>query len=148
MLLFYCSRCIIILSLKNGWVIMRRKTIDTIPVLPDAMKTYYLLFQKAVSFRQDWSKEPTLSCLRHSGNSTSILYSRSRSGFIIIMLPLGAAGSSRHAQSCGRLKWTPRCPACFYAGSDHADHWPCLLQHKSFLVRSKPVGPPAVSGRN
>ena len=27
-----CGSCIINLSLKNGWVIMRRKTIDTIPV--------------------------------------------------------------------------------------------------------------------
>ena len=69
-------------------------------------KTYYLLFQKAAPFRQDWSKEPALSCLRHRGNSTRILHHRS--GFIIIMLPPGAVGSSRRSQPCGGLKWTTR----------------------------------------
>ncbi|WP_347005135.1 hypothetical protein [Enterocloster clostridioformis] len=43
------SRCIIILSLKNGWVIMRRKTIDTIPVLSDAMKNILSAFSKSRS---------------------------------------------------------------------------------------------------
>ena len=126
-------------------------------------KIYYLLFQKAAPFRQDWSKEPALSCLRHRGNSIRILHHKS--GFIIIMLPLGAAGSSRRSRPCGKLKRmprkslemryrqscpkkAPRCPGCFYTGPDHADHRPCLQQPKWFWVRSKPVEPPAVSGRN
>ena len=62
-------------------------------------KAYYLLFQKAVPFRRDWSKEPALSCLRHWWNSTRILCHRS--GFIIIMLPLGAAGSLQRIESFG-----------------------------------------------
>ena len=67
MLLFYCSRCIIILSLKNGWITMRRKTIDTIPVLSDAMKNILSAFSKSRSLPSGLVKRASIVLLASQG---------------------------------------------------------------------------------
>ena len=67
MLLFYCSRCIIILSLKNGWITMRRKTIDTIPVLSDAMKSILSAFSKSRSLPSGLVKRAGIVLLASQG---------------------------------------------------------------------------------
>ena len=67
MLLFYCSPCIIILSLKNGWIIMRRKTIDTIPVLSDAMKNILSAFSKSRSLPSGLVKRASIVLLASQG---------------------------------------------------------------------------------
>ena len=67
MLLFYCSRCIIILSLKNGWAIMRRKTIDTIPVLSDAMKNILSAFSKSRALPSGLVKRASIILLTSHG---------------------------------------------------------------------------------
>ena len=66
-MLFYCSRCIIILSLKNGCVIMRRKTIDTIPVLSDAMKNILSAFSKSRSLPSGLVKRASIVLLASQG---------------------------------------------------------------------------------
>lgn len=63
MLLFYYSWCIIILSLKNGWMIMWRKTIDTIPVLSDAMKNILSVFSKSRSLPSGLVKRASIILL-------------------------------------------------------------------------------------
>ena len=67
MLFFYCSRCIIILSLKNGWITMRRKTIDTIPVLSDAMKNILSAFSKSRSLPSGLVKRASIVLLASQG---------------------------------------------------------------------------------
>ena len=67
MLFFYCSRCIIILSLKNGWITMRRKTIDTIPVLSDAMKNILSAFSKSRSLPLGLVKRASIVLLASQG---------------------------------------------------------------------------------
>ena len=66
-MLFYCSRCIIILSLKNGWITMRRKTIDTIPVLSDAMKSILSAFSKSRSLPSGLVKRAGIVLLASQG---------------------------------------------------------------------------------
>ena len=64
---FYRIRCIIILSLKNGWIIMRRKTIDTIPVLSDAMKNILSAFSKSRSLPSGLVKRARIILLASQG---------------------------------------------------------------------------------
>lgn len=82
-----CGLGIIILLLKNGWVIMRRKTIDTIQVLSDATKSILPAFSKRCALLSGLVKRASIVLLASQGNSTR--RSHYRSGFIIIMLALG-----------------------------------------------------------
>ncbi len=56
-----------ILSLKNGRVIMRRKIIDTIPVLSDAMKSVLSAFSKSRSFPSGLVKRASIVLLASQG---------------------------------------------------------------------------------
>ena len=107
---------------------MRGKTIDTIPVLSDALKNILSAFSNSRSLPSGLVKRASIVLLASQGELNQNI--APQVGLHYNNVAIWRSRFLAALPALRKIEMDAPVPACFYAGSDLADHRSCLQQPK------------------